>query len=74
MDQMRGLLAPITSNEVWLALQSIWDTKAPGPNRFSYKFYKVAWGIIGHDIVVSIQDFFLENIEKYQYLSYNSYA
>jgi len=38
--------APSTEEEVWKTIQSSPTDKAPGPDRFTGKFYKVCWPII----------------------------
>lgn len=38
---------------------SIDDNKAPGLDGYNNRFYKVAWPIVGPDVVTAIQNFFL---------------
>ncbi|GJZ16448.1 RNA-directed DNA polymerase, eukaryota, reverse transcriptase zinc-binding domain protein [Tanacetum coccineum] len=40
------------------AMFEIEDSKAPGPDGFTARFYKSAWSIIGKDICKAIQEFF----------------
>ena len=37
---------------------SIDDSKAPGPNGFSSRFFKAAWSIIGSDVSAAVVSFF----------------
>ena len=48
----------ISPEEVKLAMFSIDDNKAPGPDGFSARFFKAAWGIIGCDVVDAVISFF----------------
>lgn len=47
-----------SAEEIKNALWSIPDDKAPGLDGYNSKFFKVAWSIVGKDVVTSIQDFF----------------
>lgn len=59
-DQRRKLIImPITKEEVWSAVLTIGDDKAPGTDGFSAKFFKSSWTVIGPNVVAAIQDFFL---------------
>jgi hypothetical protein len=46
MNEM--LLAPFTGGEVLVALESIGDLKAPGPDGMPAKFYKRFWPLLGN--------------------------
>ncbi|XP_058774626.1 uncharacterized protein LOC131648910 [Vicia villosa] len=52
------LVQPITDQEIWKELGSIGDTKAPGVDGFSEKFFKAAWNVVGGDVKRAIHDFF----------------
>jgi hypothetical protein len=41
--------------------QAVWDcdgSKAPGPDGFTFSFYKKAWNLISSDIFVMVKEFF----------------
>ena len=47
-----------SAEEIRNALWSIPDTKSPGLDGYNSKFYKVAWSVIGDDVVEAVQQFF----------------
>jgi hypothetical protein len=41
--------------------QAVWDcdgSKAPGPDGFTFSFYKKTWNLISSDIFVMVKEFF----------------
>ena len=52
------LNAEVSQEEVRLAMFSIDDNKAPGPDGFSARFFKAAWSIIGSDVTEAVISFF----------------
>uniref|UniRef100_A0A0D3AZ13 Uncharacterized protein n=1 Tax=Brassica oleracea var. oleracea TaxID=109376 RepID=A0A0D3AZ13_BRAOL len=36
------------------------SNKSPGPDGYTPEFFKAAWPIIGEDVVVAVQSFFLK--------------
>ncbi|KAL9224958.1 hypothetical protein vseg_000933 [Gypsophila vaccaria] len=52
------LLLPVTGTEIKKTLFSIPDTKSPGPDGYTSKFFKDAWNIVGRDVVEAVRDFF----------------
>ena len=53
-----GLLAPFSGDDIKVALFSIGNDKAPGPDGYSAFFFKRAWDIVGSDFVLAVQNFF----------------
>ncbi|XP_074299353.1 uncharacterized protein LOC141630431 [Silene latifolia] len=49
------LSAPITAEEVKVAMFDIPGTKAPGPDGYSSQFFKDNWHIVGADVVAAVQ-------------------
>ncbi|GJS72454.1 RNA-directed DNA polymerase, eukaryota, reverse transcriptase zinc-binding domain protein [Tanacetum coccineum] len=49
----------VSAVEVKKAMFYIEDSKAPGPNGYTARFYKSAWSVIGKDICKYVQDFFM---------------
>ena len=41
------LMEPFTDEEIWTALESIGDLKAPGPDGFPSVFYNRFWHLLG---------------------------
>ncbi|XP_020249117.1 uncharacterized protein LOC109826498 [Asparagus officinalis] len=56
--QARNLSSPVTKEEIRLAVFSIPENKAPGPDGYSSSFYKSAWSIVGDDVTLAIEEFF----------------
>jgi len=46
--------APFSEDEVWRTINSLPSDKAPGPDGFTGKFYKVCWPIIKVDLMAAI--------------------
>ncbi|XP_074573473.1 uncharacterized protein LOC141829894 [Curcuma longa] len=61
-DQQAGLIRPPSEEEIKRTLFDIGDLKAPGPDGYSYKFFKHTWDIIGEDFITAI--FFYKVISK----------
>lgn len=57
-DMARKLIKPIEENEIWRALSSIGDTKAPCMDGFNAYFFKTSWRIVKGDIIDVILEFF----------------
>jgi hypothetical protein len=45
---------PFTEEEVWNTVKDLPPDKAPGPNRFTGKFYKTCWPVIKGDIMSAL--------------------
>ncbi|XP_031287107.1 uncharacterized protein LOC116145808 [Pistacia vera] len=60
-DMISPLTAPITDDEIRIALFSIPDDKASGPDGFTSLFFKRAWDIIGTDFRDAVRHFFATN-------------
>ena len=50
----------VTREEIKEALFKMPGSKAPGPDGYTSEFFKEAWEVIGEDVVVAIQSFFLK--------------
>ena len=48
------LCKPITPVEIKILMFSIGSDKAPGLDGFLSHFFKVAWSIVGHDVIAAI--------------------
>lgn len=48
----------VSDAEIKEAMFDIEDSKAPGPDGFTAKFFKASWGIIGKEVCLAIQEFF----------------
>jgi hypothetical protein len=59
-DQREMLAAPVQEDEIYKALKSIGDLKAPGLDGYGVVFFKSSWSIIKHDVVAAVREFFVE--------------
>ncbi|GFZ21498.1 hypothetical protein Acr_29g0006600 [Actinidia rufa] len=57
-EQAQILTHLATEEEIRKALFSIGDDKAPGPDSYSFYFFKKVWNIVGRDFVAAIMEFF----------------
>ncbi|KAL0401922.1 UNVERIFIED_CONTAM: hypothetical protein Slati_4222100 [Sesamum latifolium] len=58
-EEARILTSPVTRTEIKQAFFDIEEDKAPGPDGYSSGFYKAAWPVIGEEIMVAVEEFFL---------------
>lgn len=52
--ELEALDAPISEDEVWNFIKQLPSDKAPGPDGFTGRFYKICWGIIKGDIMAAV--------------------
>ncbi|KAJ9536622.1 hypothetical protein OSB04_un000171 [Centaurea solstitialis] len=52
------MIRPITDEEIRWAVFHIGNDKAPGPDGYTFKFFKSAWDIVGNDLQVAVDNFF----------------
>lgn len=57
-QENQELIKPVSKGEVWRALWSLTEDKAPGPDGFPPMFFRHYWSIIQEDMVAIVQDFF----------------
>ncbi|XP_009119170.2 uncharacterized protein LOC103844146 [Brassica rapa] len=53
------LIRPVQGEEIKKILFSMPTNKAPGPDGYPVEFYKAAWPVVGKDVIVAVQSFFL---------------
>lgn len=53
------LVRPVQGEEIKKALFSMSANKAPPPDGFPVEFYKDVWPVVGGDLIVVVQSFFL---------------
>lgn len=54
------LVREVTREEIKEVIFKMPTSKSPGPDGFTSEFFREAWSVIGNDIVVAIQSFFLK--------------
>lgn len=52
------MLREVSDDEIKDAMFGIEDEKAPGPDGYSSRFFKAAWGIVGGEVCKAVRDFF----------------
>nr|GEV89462.1 hypothetical protein [Tanacetum cinerariifolium] len=57
-EEAERMVRPISESEIKNAMFKIDDSKAPGPDGYTSRFYKSAWSIVGNEISQAINDFF----------------
>ncbi|GKE26207.1 RNA-directed DNA polymerase, eukaryota, reverse transcriptase zinc-binding domain protein, partial [Tanacetum coccineum] len=58
-DEVDRISRSISEVEVKNSMFDIDDSKAPGPDGFTARFFKSTWSIIGKDVSKAIQEFFI---------------
>lgn len=56
------LCAIPSSTDIFGALKSMPSSKSPGPDGMTVLFFLSCWGIVGLDVVASVQSFFISGI------------
>ena len=54
------LMKPFSEQEIIDVIWSMEPDKAPGPDRFSFHFYRVCWTVIKKDLLRMIKEFQLK--------------
>ncbi|KAK8663944.1 hypothetical protein V6N13_083749 [Hibiscus sabdariffa] len=57
-EMQNSLIAPVTNKEIKDVIFTMNGNKAPGPDRYSAKFFQVAWSIVGNDVLSAVHHFF----------------
>ena len=52
-----GLMKPFTKNEILEVIWEMGSNKAPGPDGFSFHFYRACWNIIKIDLIRIVTSF-----------------
>lgn len=53
-DAASILCTPISKEKIKNSMFSIGDGKAPGPDGYSAKVFKVSWHVVKHDVVAVV--------------------
>lgn len=53
------LVCPVLADEIQAALFSMPENKTPRPDVYPMEYYKAVWTVVGKDLVVAVQSFFL---------------
>ena len=66
---LHTLEAPFSEEEVWQTIRSLPSDKAPGPDGFTGKFYKVCWQTIKQDIIAAISAVWSKKFANFELLN-----
>jgi len=66
---LHELEAPFSEEEVWKTIRALPSDKAPGPDGFTGKFYKVCWQIIKLDIMAAISAVWSRKFANFELLN-----
>ncbi|KAL0402272.1 UNVERIFIED_CONTAM: hypothetical protein Slati_4257100 [Sesamum latifolium] len=58
VEESQRLIRPVTKEDIKLAIFDIAEDKSPGPDGYSFGFYKAAWPVIGEEVTREIMEFF----------------
>lgn len=58
MTKRENVIAPVTEQEIFQALNGIEDLKAPCLDGYGAIFFKVSWKNVKDDVIVAIMEFF----------------
>jgi len=66
---LNELEAPFSEEEVWKTINSLPSDKAPGPDGFTGKFYKVCWQTIKLDIMAAVSAVWSRKFANFELLN-----
>jgi len=66
---LHTLEAPFSEEEVWQTIRSLPSDKAPGPDGFTGKFYKVCWQTIKQDIMAALSAVWSRKFANFELLN-----
>ncbi|GJZ13178.1 RNA-directed DNA polymerase, eukaryota, reverse transcriptase zinc-binding domain protein [Tanacetum coccineum] len=58
-EEALKMVRPISDSKIKNAMFEIEDSKAPGPDDYTSRFYKSAWSIVGKEVSQSVREFFV---------------
>ncbi|GKE22508.1 RNA-directed DNA polymerase, eukaryota [Tanacetum coccineum] len=58
LDQVSDLESPILRDEIRLAVWGCGEDKSPGPNGFTFEFFRKFWKVVGPDFCIAVEWFF----------------
>ena len=59
-EDQEKLISEVTTEEVKAVTFKMSSNKSPGPDGYTVEFFKSAWPIVGEDVVVAVQSFFIK--------------
>ncbi|GKA46438.1 RNA-directed DNA polymerase, eukaryota, reverse transcriptase zinc-binding domain protein [Tanacetum coccineum] len=57
-EQPERMVRPVMEDEIKTDTFDIEDSKSPGPDGFTSRFFKAAWNIIGKEVCLAVHEFF----------------
>jgi hypothetical protein len=66
---LAGLEAHFSDDEVWAALRLMPANKFPGPDGFSWEFYRSCWSVIKSDVILALRTIWLGRDQGFECLN-----
>ena len=58
-SKAENMVRSVSDDEIRMAMFSIGNDKAPGPDGYTSVFFKKAWDVVGGDVCNAVRDFFI---------------
>ncbi|GJU52672.1 aspartic peptidase [Tanacetum coccineum] len=58
VDTAANMVRDVTNDEIKAAMFDIGDDKSPGPDGYTFVFFKKGWSIVNQDVCNAVRDFF----------------
>ncbi|GJY10807.1 RNA-directed DNA polymerase, eukaryota [Tanacetum coccineum] len=58
-EQSCGLEEAVSNEEIKRAIWDCGSDKSPGPDGFTFEFFKKYWSVVGNDIINAVKEFFI---------------
>jgi hypothetical protein len=49
-----NLDAPFSEEEIWASVRAMPNNKSPGPDGFTWEFFKRCWAIVKSDVIATL--------------------
>jgi hypothetical protein len=66
---LSGLEVQFPEEEVWAALRSMPANKSPGPDGFSWEFYRSCWSVIKTDVILALRAIWIGRDQGFECLN-----
>jgi mannosylglycoprotein endo-beta-mannosidase len=66
---LAGLEAHFSADEVWEALRAMPTNKSPGPDGFTWEFYRCCWSVLRTDVIAALCAIWLGRDQDFDWLN-----